>query len=221
MKKYKIALLLFIIVVVSALIFTTNAEPTFKSDLTLLLEETKQDFISAGIPVPEELDAKIEWSKAYDSELKKNLEKCKKEQEERAEKISKLKDKESLPVPTFGPEPVFEPHVNVGIQPPEHADWYWGTPAIRETYLFTGHIITEFDIYVAGEIKDKENTGFIFHIRKEPYGTQSEKTFTEYPGIVNITFTEYERESNIIEFTYNDNKTGVINVKENTITFSD
>ncbi|NLX77117.1 MAG: hypothetical protein GXZ01_07095 [Clostridiaceae bacterium] len=210
-----------ILAAVSVLVSTANAKPVFKSDMTFLLEEAVQEFISRGIPVPEELQAKIEWSEAYDLELQKNIEKCENDLKERAKRISELEYKESLPMPTFAPKPGYQPHVNIGIQPTEHADWYWGTPAIRDTYLFTGHIITEFDIYVAGEIKDKENTGFIFHIRKEPYGTNSEHTFTEYPGIVNITLTEYKSDSSIIEFTYDENKTGVIDVKENTITFND
>ena len=55
-----------ILAAVSVLVSTANAKPVFKSDMTFLLEEAVQEFISRGIPVPEELQAKIEWSEAYD-----------------------------------------------------------------------------------------------------------------------------------------------------------
>ena len=73
-----------ILAAVSVLVSTANAKPVFKSDMTFLLEEAVQEFISRGIPVPEELQAKIEWSEAYDLELQKNIEKCENDLKERA-----------------------------------------------------------------------------------------------------------------------------------------
>jgi hypothetical protein len=189
------------------------------------LTRLKEEYIRKGEKVPEELEAKIEFEKEYEVQLREDEKKRLEDEKEYQEKIKNApKDEKGYPILNTTPLKHGFGYFSEEAQVIEKMEEDDSTPSHvfgrrMLEYKINTMAKSKTSILASGCRKDNEDIGVIYNKIYSPTEFEISLGKYEYPGKGGITFKSYADDNNILIFSYGDGEEGYFDSRTNETVF--